>query len=83
MAETGNSDERVPETNNGRKVDKLTRQAQRAHEWRVQVHAQSELKIRAANASLAALGADPYEPFDPQYDSDEMLHHYSNMSLTK
>lgn len=73
----------IKETNESKKRDKLTRQITRAHEWRVQVWAQSELRIRAANASLAALGGDPIEPFEPQFDDDEMLHHYSNMPLSK
>lgn len=73
----------LKESNDDRKRDKLRRSITRAHEWRVQVWAQSELKIRAANASLVALGSDPVEPFPPQFEDDGMLHHYSTMPLSK
>lgn len=73
----------LKESNEDRKKDKLRRQVQRAHDWRVQVWAQCELKIRAANASLAALGTEEVEPFEPEFDNDEMLHHYSSMPLSK
>lgn len=74
---------KIKETNEDRKRKRLRREATRAHEWRVQVWAQMELKIRGANAEAAVLGAEPYEPFEPQFDSDEMLTHYANMQLTK
>jgi hypothetical protein len=73
----------LKESNDDRKRDKLRRQAIRAHEWRVQVWAQCELKIRAANASLEALGTTPVEPFKPKFEDDAMLHHYSTMQLSK
>lgn len=73
----------LKESNEDRRKDKLRRQVTRAHEWRVQVWAQSELKIRAANAALVAMGGEAVEPFDPQFADDEMLQHYASMSLSK
>lgn len=70
-------------TNVSRKRDKLTREAQRAHEWRVQVWAQMELKLRGANASLEAMGGEPYVPFDPDFSTMEQLNHYASMTLIK
>lgn len=71
------------ESNNDRKRRKLERQAVRAHEWRVQVWAQSEIKIRAANAELAVLGGEAIETWEPDFESEENLHHYASMTLTK
>lgn len=73
----------LKESNEDRKRDKLRREATRAHEWRVQVWAQMELKIRTANAQAEVLGAEPYVPFEPQFDDDAMLNHYSTMQLSK
>jgi hypothetical protein len=73
----------LKESNDDRKRDKLRRQATRAHEWRVQVWAQSEFKIRAANAALEALGSKPVDIFPPKFDDNEMLHYYSTMPLSK
>jgi hypothetical protein len=73
----------IKETNEDRRKDKLRRQVNRAHDWRVQVWAQSELKIREANAALQALGDEPIKPFDPDFTDDSNLHHYSTMTLTK
>ena len=70
-------------TNDDRKRDRLIRKIVRAHEWRVQVHAQSELAIRQAQAELAVLGGEPVDLFKPDFDDDAMLHHYSTMSLSK
>lgn len=70
-------------SNDDRKRDKLIREATRAHEWRVQVWAQMENKIRAANASITALGGEPYEPWDADFTDPESLTHYSTMTLTK
>lgn len=75
--------DRLKESNEDRKRDKLRRQVTRAHEWRVQVWAQMELKIRTANASLEVLGAEPVEPFEPDFGDDDTLHHYANMTLSK
>lgn len=73
----------LKESNEDRKRDKLRREAQRAHEWRVQVWAQMELKIRTANAQAEVLDSAPYVPFEPDFGDDTMLHHYSTMTLTK
>lgn len=75
--------ESIKQSNDDRKKDKLRRQITRAHEWRVQVWAQSEIKIRAAQAALTALGGEEVDMFMPEFDNDEMLHHYSNMQLSK
>lgn len=69
--------------NQKRKLEKLLKQAQRAHEWRVQVWAQSEQRIAQINAQLAVLGAEPYVCFDPNFNDPEMLAHYAGMSITK
>lgn len=70
-------------TNVARKKDKLLREMVRAHEWRVQVWAQMELKMRSTSAALIALGGEPYEPFEPQFNDEEALHHYASMTLSK
>jgi len=76
-----NTSEKI--SNDDRKRDKLLREATRAHEWRVQVWAQMENKIRAANATLTALGGEAYEPWNADFDDAEALAHYSTMTLTK
>lgn len=75
--------ESIKQSNDDRKRDKLRRQITRAHEWRVQVWAQSELKIRAAQANLSLLDGEVVDLFEPEFDNDEMLHTYSNMPLSK
>lgn len=71
------------QSNDDRKRDRLERKARRAHEWRVQVWAQSELAIRAANAELEILNGEVYQPYQPEFDNEQMLHHYANMTLPK
>lgn len=71
------------EHNDQLKREKLQRKIRRAHEWRVQVWAQSELKIREGQAGLGVLGVEPVEIFDPKFDDDDMLHHYATMAITK
>lgn len=73
----------VKESNEDRKRDKLQRKAHRAHEWRVQVWAQSELAMQAANAELEILGSEPYMPYTPDFSSPDMLTHYASMTLPK
>lgn len=73
----------IKESNEDRQRDKLRRRIVRAHEWRVQVWAQSELKIRSAQAALQVLDSEPVELFEPQFGDDEALHHYSTMPLSK
>lgn len=77
------AEKNLSDYNDERKRDKLRRQIQRAHEWRVQVWAQSELKIRGNNAALQVLGSEPVELWEPDFSTDENLHHYSTMPLTK
>lgn len=73
----------VKETNEDRRRKRLRKEAVRAHEWRVQVWAQMELKIRGANAQAEVLGAEPYVPFEPDFENEETLKHYAEMQLTK
>lgn len=73
----------LKESNEDRKKDKLRRQIARAHDWRIRVWAESELKIRSANAALAVLGAEEVKVFEPDFTSDENLHHYANMQISK
>lgn len=75
--------EKEKKTNNDRKIEALLVRAQRAHDWRVIVWAQSEQRLRTINAQLEVLGAEPFEPFEPLFDDDDMLDHYSNMKLKK
>lgn len=70
-------------SNEERKREKLIREINRAHDWRVQVWAQCELRIRSANASLEALGGQPVEPFMPDFKEKSELDHYSTMSLSR
>lgn len=70
-------------SNDDRKRNKLSREITRAHEWRTQVYAQMELKIRTATAQLEVLGGEAPDLFEPQFDDDDMLHHYASMSLSK
>lgn len=85
MADTETTEKKrtLKEHNDELRRDKLQRQVRRAHEWRVQVWAQSELKIREAQQGLGVLGTDPVELFDPKFGDDEMLHHYATMQITK
>jgi hypothetical protein len=73
----------LKESNEDRKRDKLTRAIQRAHEYRVQVWAQMELKILGAVGDLEVLGGEPPELLEPDFADKEMLHHYASMTLTK
>lgn len=85
MSDTADTTGQAPlkESNDQRKIRALTARATKAHEWRVQVWAQMERKIRGLNAELAILGADAYEPYEPQFDDDAMLDHYATMVLPK
>lgn len=74
---------RLKQSNDDRRADKLQKEIQRAHDWRVQVWAQSELRIQRKNAELEAIGRVAIEPFTPDFGSQEMLQHYAEMTLTK
>lgn len=73
----------LKEQNDDRKRDALMRRANRAHEWRVQVWAQSEQRIKAINAQLAVMGAAEFEPYEPDFDDPSMIEHYASMTLPK
>lgn len=73
----------LKESNEDRRRDKLQRQVRRAHEWRVQVWAQSELRIREAQSGLEVLGTAPVDLFVPNFGDDEMLHQYANMTVSR
>lgn len=66
-----------------KKQEKLLRQAQRAHEWRVQVWAQQEQRLRTINAQLQTVGLEPFVPFKPDFDDADQLAHYASMKITK
>jgi len=73
----------LKESNDDRKKDKLARKITRAHEWRVQVWAQMELKIRADIAAMEALNGEAPALFEPDFESQDMLQHYADMTLSK
>lgn len=73
----------IKQSNDERKIEGLLKRAQRAQDWRVQVWAQCERRLRTINAQLAVLGADQYEPYEPDFDDPAMLEHYSTMPLSK
>lgn len=73
--------ESIKQSNDERKIESLMKKAQKAHDWRVQVWAQSERRIRGFNAQLQVLGAEVYEPFEPDFNDPAMLEHYATMSL--
>lgn len=59
----------------------LMKKAAKAHDWRTQVWAQCELRLRAINAELQVLGVEPFEPYETDFTDESMLHHYSEMTL--
>lgn len=73
----------LKESNEDRKRDRLTRTILRAHDYRVQIWAQSQLKIAGAVAELEVLGGEVPDLFQTDFDSEDMLHHYANMTLSK
>lgn len=75
--------EKDPGFNDRMRTDKLIRQATRAHEWRVQVWAQSERKIQQVNAQLKALDKPEYKPWDADFSDAERLEQYADMKLSK
>jgi hypothetical protein len=66
-------------SNEERKAQKLAGRIRRAHNWRVQVWAQSELRIRRLTAELAELGNNPPELFEPEFSSDKKLEGYTTL----
>ena len=71
----------IKQSNEERKAEALMKRAQKAHDWRVQVWAQSERRIRGFNAELAVLGMDQFEPYEPDFEDAQMLEHYATMPL--
>lgn len=71
----------IKQQNEDRKAEALMKKAQRAHDWRVQVWAQSERRIRGFNAQLTVLGREEFIPYEPQFDDDTALEHYASMTL--
>lgn len=71
----------IKQSNEDRKKDALMKKARKAHDWRVQVWAQSERRIAGFNAELAVLGAEPFEPYVPDFDDPDALEHYATMPL--
>lgn len=69
------------QSNEERKIEALMRKAKKAHDWRVQVWAQMEIRLRTINAQLEALGEPKFEPYDPDFDDMDALRHYSDMTL--
>lgn len=80
MAETT---AQAKQSNEDRKRDALLKKAEKAHNWRIQVWAQSERRIQAINAELEVLGvSDRFEPWEPDFDNPDMLKHYAEMPLS-
>ena len=71
----------IKQSNEDRKKDALMKKARKAHDWRVQVWAQSERRIAGFNAELQVLGAEPFEPYEPDFTDPAMLEHYATMPL--
>lgn len=71
----------IKQSNDDRKIESLMKKAQKAHDWRVQVWAQCERRIKGFNAQLAVLGADEFEPYEPDFEDAAMLEHYATMPL--
>lgn len=70
------------QSNEDRKRDALLKKATKAHDWRVQVWAQSQRRIAAINAQLAVLGVEPYQPYEADFTNPEMVEHYATMPLS-
>lgn len=71
----------VKQSNEDRKREALMKKAKKAHDWRVQVWAQMEIRLRGINAQLGVLGEEPFAPYDTDFDDPAMLKHYSEMTL--
>lgn len=69
------------QSNEDRKIEALRKKIEKAHDWRVQVWAQSERRIKAMTAELAVLGAAPIDLFDPDFTDESMVEHYATMKL--
>lgn len=82
MAKSGSSE--AVTTNNynkERRANRLRTEVRKGHNWRVQVWAQQKQRIDAKNAELEAMGFEPEVLFEPDFANDEMVEHYTKMSL--
>ena len=71
----------LKQSNEERKVEALRKKIDKAHDWRVQVWAQSQRRIEAMQAQLAVLGAAPVDLYEPDFTDPANVEHYSTMSL--
>lgn len=71
----------IKKSNDDRKIESLMKKAQKAHDWRVQVWAQSERRIKGFNAQLTVLGVEEFQPYEADFQNEEMLEHYATMPL--
>lgn len=76
-----NTAEKTIKTNEQRRAEKLQRKILRAHNWRVKVWAEQELRIQALNAELAAMEMEPVTPYATDFTSAEKLRHYSQITI--
>lgn len=67
----------MPETNEMRRARKLLDRINRAHDWRVKVWAQCELRIQAMSTELTVLGNEPPMLFKPDFSDHDMLLEYA------
>lgn len=69
--------ERVRQTNEGRRADKLARRIERDHDYRVKVWAQSEIRIQGRAAELASMGRPVPQLFRPDFTDRALLTEYA------
>lgn len=69
------------QTNEQRKMEALRKKIEKAHDWRVQVWAQSQRRIEAMQAEMNVLGGTPVDLFEPDFTDPAMVEHYANMTL--
>lgn len=71
----------LKQSNEDRKKAALRQKIEKAHNWRVQVWAQSERRIKAMEAELAVLGDEPINLFEPDFTDPANIEHYATMTL--
>lgn len=71
----------VKQTNEERKIQALRKKIEKAHDWRVQVWAQSQRRIEAMTAELGVLGAAPVDLYEADFSDPANVEHYATMSL--
>lgn len=67
----------MAKSNEDRRAEALARRIEKAHDWRVRVWAQSELRIIAMNAEMETLGYPPPALFKPDFSDRKMLLQYA------